>query len=202
MPQSRDERLWNEDLINIIRQRLQLNNQFEVGKLKVLKDIFLNRNIDGNNKLQLGFVEQDVVIYNETLNINNFYQMNNLLVHNFGNNEMIIPKIICELKYNGITSHGLITYSNYASDIKSIFPHCKYILVLRYRNTSTPNKLLRHGKIFDKIIYLDDGSSANPYTEGLFQLELEQNENLQNRFTELINYFVSILTINNSYFVK
>ncbi len=193
-------RLWNNDLIKIIRQKIQRNNQYKVAKIKVLKDIFLNQN--GNYKLQLGFVEQDIVIYNETLTISSFYNINNLLVHNYREDEMVIPKIICELKYDGITSHGLITYSNYASDIKSIFPHCKYILILRYRNTSTANKLLRHGKIFDKIIFLDEGKSPRHYAEGSFQTELGNDLTLKNKFDELLKYFNNILKTNNSFFIK
>jgi len=37
---------------------------------------------------------------------------------------------------------------------------------------------------------------------GLFQAELENNEKLENRFEELISYFMNTLTMNNCSFTR
>ncbi|MEZ5003927.1 MAG: hypothetical protein R2730_12940 [Chitinophagales bacterium] len=104
----KDEELWNEDLIDIIRNELKVDfPKLKIVKGKVLKDIFLNKNQKNSEyKLQLGFVDQDIVIYEETMDITEFHNLNNILIHKNSDdkNNMIIPKLICELKYNGITS--------------------------------------------------------------------------------------------------
>lgn len=124
----RNEELWNKDLIKAIAD--EIKTEFPTAtffKGKVLKYIFLYKDEKLGNQLQFGFVDQDIVIYQETMDIADFKHVKNIFLHNNNDNRdnLVIPKIICELKYNDINSHGLITYSNYAADIKSIFPECK-----------------------------------------------------------------------------
>ena len=151
-----DEEIWNIDLIDILKEELKEEFQkIQIFKGKVLKDIFLNKNqVSKKQKIQFGFVDQDIVFYNDEMDISKLNKIENILIHNNHNNKMVMPKLICELKYNGITSHGLIAYSDYASDIKLIFPECKYWLAMRYWKSSTENKLNRHGKNFDKSFIL------------------------------------------------
>ena len=202
----KNEILWNTDLINILTNELIDDYpKIKIIKGKVLKDIFLIKDQHTQkNKLQFGFVDQDIVIYDEEMDIKEFHKLNNIKVHN--NKEapkkMIIPKIIIELKYNGINSHGLITYSDYASDIKSIFPDCKYWLSMRYRKTCSVNKLKRHGKNFDKIIYFSDSKSEGEYKKGSFKLELENSKELKERFNEFIQELKGTLKETISFFVK
>lgn len=115
---------------------------------------------------------------------------------------MVIPKLICELKYNGITSHGLITYSNYASDVKSIFPGCKYWLAMRYWKSSTENKLNRHGKYFDKIIFFDSGKSEGIYKHGDFKKQIKTQLELKKRFSEFLNEIKETLREKKTVFIK
>ncbi|MBK7964250.1 MAG: hypothetical protein IPK10_02285 [Bacteroidetes bacterium] len=178
----RDEELWNKDLIEAISAEIKTEfPNATVFKGKVLKDIFLYKDDRFGYQLQFGFVDQDIVIYDETMDISDFKGVKNIFLHNNKNNrdKLVIPKIICELKYNGITSHGLITYSSYAADIKSIFPECKYFLALRHKKSSSENKLFRHGKYFDKIIFLGDSSSKQKYVQGQFLQELSTEVNLK-----------------------
>ncbi len=201
-----DEEKWNIDLIEILRE--ELKNDFpkiKIIKGKILKDIFLNKNQKtGEYKLQFGFVDQDIVFYEKEMDITDFYEVKNILVHNNSENKnkMLIPKLICELKYNGINSHGLITYSDYASDIKSIFPECKYWLAMRYRKNSSENKLYRHGKYFDKIIFFDKESSTGKYEKGDFKKELTSNFDLKQIFTEFIEEIRETLREKETVFVK
>ena len=201
-----DEEKWNNDLIEILEEKLK--NDFpriKIIKGKVLKDIFLNKNQKtGEYKLQFGFVDQDIVFYETEMDISEFYDVENILIHNnsANKNKMLIPKLICELKYNGINSHGLITYSDYASDIKSIFPECKYWLAMRYRKNSSENKLYRHGKYFDKIIFFDTGESKRKYKKGDFKKELESTSDLKHRFTEFIEEIKVTLREKETVFIK
>ncbi len=203
----KDEEFWNIDLIEILKEELKEEfPKIQIFKGKVLKDIFLNKNQDSKKqKIQFGFVDQDIVFYEEELDISGLNKIENILLHNnnvFNRDKMVIPKLICELKYNGITSHGLITYSDYASDIKSIFPDCKYWLAIRYRKSSTENKLNRHGKNFDKIIFFDTGKSEGNYKNGDFKNQIESQSDLKYRFTEFINEIKETLREKETVFVK
>lgn len=201
-----DEVIWNIDLIEILKEELKKDlPKIKIIKGKVLKDIFLNKNKDtGNYKIQYGFVDQDIVFYEEEMDISKLYDIENILVHNNSENrdKMVIPKLICELKYNGVNSHGLITYSDYASDIKSIFPECKYWLAMRYKKSSSENKLTRHGKNFDKIIFFDGGNSRGKYKTGNFKLEIEKQAELKKRFIEFVNMIKDTLKENKTFFIK
>ena len=186
------EEIWNADLIEILKEELKEEfPKIKIFKGKVLKDIFLNKNQDSEKKkIQFGFVDQDIVFYDDEMDITKLNEIENIIIHNnnvLNKDKMVIPKLICELKYNGITSHGLITYSDYASDIKSIFPECKYWLAMRYRKSSTENKLNRHGKNFDKIIIFNNGKSEGNYTKGDFKKQIETQEELKKRLLEFLS---------------
>lgn len=201
-----DEEIWNIDLIEILKENLTKEfPKIQIFKGKVLKDIFLYKNQNSHeHKIQFGFVDQDIVFYENEMDISKFYEVENILIHNNSSrkSKMVIPKLICELKYNGINSHGLITYSDYASDIKSIFPECKYWLAMRYRKSSTENKLNRHGKNFDKIIFFDFGKSEGAYTKGDFRKQLEKQIELKNKFSEFLNEIKETLREKETVFIK
>lgn len=203
----KNEKLWNEDLIETLHKDLLKSNQkIKIKKGKVLRDIFLKLTNDKNYKLQLGFLDQDIIIYTDTMDISDLYKIKNITIHNIdkdNKNEICIPIVICELKYDGINTHGLITYSDIASDVKSIFPLCKYILLLRYRNNSSSDKLLRNGKTFDNILCFDDGKAPKRiYKKGDFQKKLKNNEELKSKYDALLKYLKDNIKESKTYFLK
>lgn len=197
---------WNLDLIELLNLELKAEfPEYRIMKGKVLKDIFLSNDEGFGYSLQFGFVDQDIVIYNETMDISDFKNVENIFLHNIKENrdKLVIPKIIIELKYNGVNSHGLITYSTYAAEIKSIFPQCQYYLAMRYKGTSSENKLFRHGKNFNKIICFEDSSDkSNTYTSGNFAHELSKNSILKSRYNDLIESIKVGLRPNSTCFIK
>lgn len=204
-----NEVAWNNDLIDILTEKLENNfPDVQIFKGKVLKDIFLNTaQKSGEQKIQFGFVDQDIVFYDSVLDIAQFNEMGSISIHNNNIDEerkdkIVIPKLICELKYDGINSHGLITYSDYASDIKSIFPECKYWLIMRYRKNSSENKLKRHGKYFDKILYFDEGKSDGNYSKGDFLAQIEKSSDLTKIFEEFLEEIKKALTTPKTKFIK
>ncbi len=210
MPYTNEEK-WNFDLIEIIKKKLQADktlSKLKIMKGKVLKDIFLNQSkTTPKHIVQFGFVDQDIVIYEETMDIKDFHELDHILIHNNEKslemkNQMVIPKLIIELKYNGVNSHGLITYSDYASNIKSIFPECKYWLAMRYRKTSSDNKLKRHGKNFDKIFYFSPEKSPGNYTKGTFINDLQSDNDLKSRFEVFVKEIKNSLKERDTNFVK
>jgi hypothetical protein len=62
----------------------------------------------------------------------------------------IIPKVIAEVKYGGVTTHDAIVYSYKAECIKRIYPFCRYGMILGGMKT-IPRRVLRHGRNFDFI---------------------------------------------------
>ena len=202
-----NEVMWNNDLIMILINELKIDfPNIKIIKGKILKDIFLHKDQKSlKYKIQFGFVDQDIVFYEEEMNISNLYNVNNIKIHRNNKDRianMIIPKLICELKYNGVNSHGLITYSEYASDIKSIFPECKYWLALRYRGNSTENKLYRHGKNFDKIIFFDNSKAVGNYQKGDFKRQIERQTDLKRTFEEFLEELKVSLRKNETVFIK
>ena len=101
----------------------------------VLKSKLLEKRMDEHQSFIELSVKENRELKNDiskiNLALNKILENPNNILENSNNNsenknQMVIPKLICELKFDGITSHGLITYSEYSSDIKSIFPESKY----------------------------------------------------------------------------
>ncbi len=73
---------------------------------------------------------------------------------------------------------------------------------MRYRKSSTENKLNRHGKNFDKIIFFGTGKSEGTYTKGDFKNQLETQVELKNRYSEFLNEIKETLREKETVFVK
>jgi len=205
MSDQKSEPRWNEDLIELIQKKLP---EYKVFKGRVLKDIFLQRDKSNRFELQLGFFDQDLVIYrkDDVMDIGDLVQSRSIKIHNnnrYAKDKLIVPSVIVELKYDGVTTHQIITYSDIASDIKSIFPKCKYVLALRYTSSSSDNKLLRSGKNFDKIIYFEDGSNkGREYKKGQFSKELKKSSSLRKKLSSLINFIRLAMESDTKLFLK
>src|SRR5687768_14077633 len=79
----RDEELWNKDLIDAISSEIKAEfPNATIFKGKVLKDIFLYKDDKLGYQLQFGFVDQDIVIYDETMDISDFRAVKNIFLHN------------------------------------------------------------------------------------------------------------------------
>ena len=78
--------------------------------------------------------EQDILIYEEKDK----------------GNTTIIPRVIVEVKFAGVTTHDAIVYSYKAECIKRIYPFCRYGMLIGGMNT-IPGRVLRHGRSFDFI---------------------------------------------------
>ncbi|MCF7859651.1 MAG: hypothetical protein K9N07_10095 [Candidatus Cloacimonetes bacterium] len=205
MSDRRNEELWNEDLIDILNERFP---DFIIFKGRILKDIFLQKNKTGKYELQLGFFDQDIVIYKkgDLMDVKDIQECKSIRLHNNNSNAkntIIIPSIIIELKYDGVNTHGIITYSNIASDIKAIFPKCKYIFALRHSSGSSDNKFLRNGKNFDNIIYFDNNENyGKKYVKGQFREELKKSKQLNDKFESLVDFIELIMKSPSNSFLK
>ena len=91
------EKTWNEDLKKILKKKFK---KFNIDKCKILRDFYLSEGKEGKKTFKSGFAEQDIVIYNEELDISKDLIKNpkNIIFQN-DKKKIIIPKVIIELKY-------------------------------------------------------------------------------------------------------
>lgn len=84
--------------------------------------------------------------------------------------KIAIPLIICEMKIGAnLNSHGIITYSHIAGNIKERFPWVKYNLVLVGKGKKKDNTLYKHGMHFDEFIILDEhANDMTPLLDVIF----------------------------------
>ncbi len=99
---------------------------------------------------------------------------------------MIVPRIIIELKFSGVTTHSLITYSKYASEIKSMFPYSRYILAVRYDKNSSDIHFGRNGRDFDAFFSFGKKPVKEKYIKGKFIEELQGSEQLKSRWDSFV----------------
>jgi hypothetical protein len=105
----------------------------ERGAVQMGVDIDTGEPIRGKGK---GF-EQDILIYEK---VNEAHTS-------------IVPRIVVEVKYNHVTTHDVIVYSEKANRIRRIYPYVRYGLLLGKFKT-VPGRVLRLGQEFDFICTL------------------------------------------------
>lgn len=76
------------------------------------------------------------------------------------NNGKIIPSVIVEAKFKGVTTHDAITYSQKAALHKNVMPNIRYGIMLgAMGDHDIPGRLLNHGTNFD---FMFSFSGENP----------------------------------------
>jgi len=179
------EELWNLDVVELLRPEVE---PFIVNKHQIAKGLSVKKN---NKEFSFEPVtsEQDIVIYDKDA------------VWQQDGKEHVVPKMICELKYVDLNTNQLIAVSDTASKIKSIFPECKMILLIRYRPGS--DELLLHwGQGFDRIMWLETGEKRKDYEQGDFARELQGSTKLREKWEKLVKYIQETLSGPGEGFVK
>jgi len=78
------------------------------------------------------------------------------------NNNIVIPRIIIEVKLARITTHDAITYSYKAQNHKTITPFIRYGIIIGNRaHYPLPGRLFRHGSNFDFMISFQKEELSN-----------------------------------------
>jgi hypothetical protein len=65
----------------------------------------------------------------------------------------VVPRVIAEVKYNNVTTHDAIVYSEKARRIRAVYPYVRYGLILG-GFTRIPGRVLRLGQGFDYVLAL------------------------------------------------
>ena len=82
--------------------------------------------------------EQDILIYQESAD----------------GHTSVIPRIVIEVKYNSVTTHDTIVYSEKAERIRRVYPYVRYGIVLG-NLPNVPGRVLRLGQAFDFIAAIE-----------------------------------------------
>jgi len=127
---------------------------------------------DGDTKLELWCFKQDITIYKVLFDKSVKYKdssivdkQKNVLIDivlekdNAQNSHDVgLPFVILELKKSQPNTHEILTYSQKAEMIKTIFPYCQFLFLV-YGKVSA--RTYRHGINFDEIISLEDINDKN-----------------------------------------
>jgi hypothetical protein len=62
----------------------------------------------------------------------------------------VVPRVVAEVKFNSVTTHDAIVYSEKARSIRTVYPYLRYGLILGGFQT-IPGRVLRLGQGFDFI---------------------------------------------------
>lgn len=124
-------------------------------KVKIVKDFTFGR-IDGRWKLVAGVQQQDIVFYQsqDSIDYADFKSKAMDKIGKYKGKQIHVPLLVLELKVGGkqLVTHQLITYSSISAQLKQVFPHCRYCLLIRDENRQfSQQTLLRHCKGFDRI---------------------------------------------------
>jgi len=124
-------------------------------KVKVLKDFTMGR-VDAKWRLIAGVQQQDIVFFrkHDSMSYDDFKSAAMLDIGKYRGEPIHIPLAVVELKVGGgnMNTHELITYSSISAQLKQVFPHCRYCLLMQSneRGFRQPT-FLRHCKGFDRV---------------------------------------------------
>ncbi len=155
---------------------------------KVIYDVTILYGGSGVFSPRFGFLEQDIVV-GKPLKVPDYFGQ---YFYRSGNKtEVFEPEIIMEIKYGHVNTHQLMTYSYIASEIKAVFPRCRYYLVLGYCSGSVFEKTMRHGRHFDRVFNLCFRSKKEvripDYTKGKLNVDAANNKTYSNLIQHLTN---------------
>ena len=150
-------------------------------EIETRKSLFYSLIIDGQGNIPLrlnskgepkrgggtGF-EQDILIYQRVNGQTN-----------------IVPRVSIEVKFQAITTHGALVYSEKARRIRSVYPYLRYGLILGDM-ASIPPRVLRLGAEFDFMLIVSNPPS-NDEINSLLEIlmdEINTSHQLGKVFTE------------------
>lgn len=136
-----NENSFGELLIEVLRPTIAPHKV--EGKCSLLYDLsfdhqgVITKGIDPDGKPIKGKghgFEQDILVFDKVA----------------GADTSIVPRIVAELKFGGVTTHDVIVYSEKADRIRRVYPYIRYGFVLGGLK-HIPGRVLRLGQRFDFI---------------------------------------------------
>jgi hypothetical protein len=124
-------------------------------KVKILKDFTFGR-FGGQWRLIAGVQQQDIVFYREkdSVSYGDFKSEAMDDITKYRGKPIRVPFVVVELKVGGgnMNTHEFITYSSISAQLKQVFPHCRYCLLMKGNKRGFRQQtFLRHCKGFDRV---------------------------------------------------
>jgi len=188
----------SKEICESLKRMINESNYFNYNvHIEPKKKIFIGttcgicENREGNKVVNLFFqsAEQDIVVYlrdNENkyrFEGKDFFKK---YTKSLTNDEVLIPLIIFETKYENVITHTVRQYSEIARMIKNIFPFCMYNLLLinikPNASNLAPDRIYMSSKYFDKVIRKEDYAQNNALelNSKIFMIIKERLEYLKN----------------------
>ncbi len=138
-----NEREFIADLVQ------ELNLQLGDCVVATHKSILYNLTIDDDGRVRMGVDEEGEPIRGRGKG----FEQDFLIYENPGSSyaNPVIPRVIAEVKYNHVTTHDAIVYSEKARRIRAVYPYVRYGLILG-GFSCIPGRVLRLGEGFDYIL--------------------------------------------------
>ena len=142
------EQEFTDRLVEYLRENM---TSLEGCEIETKRSVLYNIYFDDNGHLCLnlneknepkrgsgqGF-EQDIIIFEKNEEL-------------FKTSTCIVPRVIAEVKYESITTHDIIVYTEKSQLIRKVYPYVRYGLILGGLN-KIPGRVLRLGLNFDYIL--------------------------------------------------
>lgn len=197
MEPKRSEERWNKDLIDYISSRINPNGDWRIESATIPKDCSFGIR-DNKKVLKIHFSARDIVIYKDTIDISkrgDGIVFESISKEQNKSNQIPIPKVVIELKYNLDTSDTIFKEAAIVDDLRKIFSDCVYVLII-YNSRCMGETLLRNGSSFDKIFVLKtDSSKAKAYDREMFDEDLTRND-FRERMDLIVQYILNGLLKN------
>lgn len=169
--------------------------KLKIMKTRVLKDIFIVQR-SGIYRFQLDFIEQDIVFFDHIMDITEFMNLSKINIQNQAadfRDRIVIPRIILSIHFSTPDQRELEKQFKIAGDIKSIFPHCKYLLLLRYKGDYTDKKSNKTINQYDKIVYFSREKLPEEYVYKKGDFNASKQGAIKNKYDDLIRYLIATL---------
>ncbi|SRR6266536_143273 len=152
-----------KQLVNIVRRPYEIDTEVPIP----YKHIYIPT--DDKTKLELWCFKQDITIY-KTLFDKTVKQKESKIMKDKdtiievilekdssqNSHHVGLPFVIIELKKGQPNTHEILTYSQKAEMIKTIFPYCQFLFLIQ--GNISP-RTYRHGINFDEIISIQDAEN-------------------------------------------
>jgi len=148
---------FSTEVFNFFSKKLSQQNSLEIKVIErpyILKDFTVGKDKNNVWRVFAGLQQQDIVFYQREFERSEFENGLIKITGAGAGKTIVIPLAICELKIpRSFETHGLITYSEIASQIKFVFPYCVYYFLLSGsdKRVVLPETVLRQGKGFDRV---------------------------------------------------
>lgn len=167
---NKKENLWTEIICDLLKEELD-NNKYEVVCLeKIPYSVYLNKISKDEKEIKIKSLKKFEV---------------DLLINEKKDN-CLIPRLIIESKYESITTHDVITYSNKAKAHKDLYSGLRYGLMIgNSKEKGVSPRVIEHGNNFDFVFVFQNDIPTKKERE-IFVKIVKRNLDISNKLDNIV----------------